>query len=89
MGTGKIARTALLGLNTLFSLEEIKVYDISENFLFSFIKDFKDQTNLKFSPVDSPEEAIQGSMSFFRLKDLWIQKKIKPSTYVWNEKMEG
>ena len=34
------------------------------------------------------EEAIQGSMSFFRLKDLWIQKKIKPSTYVWNEKME-
>ena len=34
------------------------------------------------------DEAIQGSMSFFRLKDLWMQKKIKPSTYVWNEKME-
>lgn len=61
MGTGKIARTALLGLNTSFSLEEIKVYDISENFLISFIKDLKDQTNLKFFLVDSPEEAIQRS----------------------------
>ena len=61
VGTGKIARTALLGLNTLFSLEEIKVYDISENSLISFIKDLQDQTNLKFFPVDSPEEAIQGS----------------------------
>jgi len=34
------------------------------------------------------EENIQGSVSFYRLKDLWVAKKIKPSTFVWHEKMK-
>ncbi|MEM7174398.1 MAG: DUF4339 domain-containing protein [Chlamydiota bacterium] len=31
----------------------------------------------------------QGPMSSYALQDAWTKKKISPSTYVWNEKMEN
>jgi len=56
------------------SLEEKLFFTLPENYLIFWY--YLDEN-----------QNIQGSFSFNKLKDLWTEKKILSSTYVWNEKM--
>lgn len=58
IGSGLQGQSHLLALNELFTIEEVKVSDISKPARERYAKEMGEQTGIKVIPVENPKEAV-------------------------------
>jgi len=82
IGAGVQARTQLMALNESLSIEQVKVYDLSENRSKEYAKQMKELLDLKIKVMGNAKECVHGSDVFVTVttahepivKNSWVKK---------------
>lgn len=82
VGAGTQGRMQVRSLKRLFSLEEIKAYDIDKSRLRSYVREMAEELGVKVTEASSAREAVQGS-------DIVITVTPSKTPYVKSEWLQG
>lgn len=61
VGTGNQGRLQVIALNTIFKIQEINAYDISQDSLTGYVRDMGPLLGAKVTAKGSPEEVVRGA----------------------------